>query len=207
VFLLKPSEFDDRLRSNLARAGVPPRIVDRASRPLGTNPPDPTAYESLSAVAESAFRNPEAIPLLVMLTGDIGTGKTVMGTRLFGYFAHAQFIAGGEWPNVRWETGYRLTSAVKYSTGSEYLSCWNLYARPDLLLVDDVFTEKTTVTDVHLIAELIEERKNHYRRTIITTNKTVKDFENLSPRLSERLLEDAEIIVFTGSSRRLASLR
>ena len=144
------------------------------------------------------------LPLLVVLTGSPGTGKTHSGTRLFGFAIACAGLQRGKAPTAKWTTGFQATHQIKYA-GSEFMRQWAFFAEPQFLFLDDVFTEKTTETDVHLVAELIETRKNALKRTIVTTNKTLIDFERLSARLAERMLEDAEIIAFSGPSMRLES--
>jgi DNA replication protein DnaC len=201
---LKPFNFDAHFSRILDRADTPPRIRDRAIKSLSQNPIDQAAFD---ACRDLTHLDREQLPLLIALQGQPGTGKTVTGTRLLGFFAHNHYAQAGKLAGVLWTSGYNLTHNVKYSSGDDYMRTWNRYTSPDYLLIDDVFAEKSTATDVHLVSEMIEDRKNHYRITIITTNKTPAEIEALSSRLSERLLEDAVIIAFTGPSRRLENMK
>lgn len=159
-------------------------------------------------------------PLVVYLFGLNGNGKTHMGTWLF-WIWHARQMKG--WreavdngragigtqmfqPRALWTTERSMTEALKaynderFSFHEQALH----FTAPEILMIDDVFTERTSETDVSNVTDILETRRNAGRITIITSNRgPIEIADRFSARLAERLVDDALVVEFTGVSHRM----
>ena len=191
--------WEDHLRS----LGIPPRLIAYTAAPIPGN----GEFESVRTAAGARM----PWPLVVYLFGDNGNGKTHSATWLFSVWHARQFVKwdsdkGKYQPRAKWTTERAVTEALKAYGDDNFdmRRAMLLYTEPDILLIDDVFTEKTSDTDITNITDLLETRRDSDRITIITSNKGPLTISNdYSVRLAERLIDNALVLEFTGPSHRM----
>ena len=82
------------------------------------------------------------------------------------------------------------------------------YLRADLLIIDDFATLAMDAAQAKLAFQVISERYDHRRSTMITTNRLFKDWTKVFPDplnahvIAERLTERAEVFLMNGKGYR-----
>jgi DNA replication protein DnaC len=138
----------------------------------------------------------------VVLLGQNGTGKTTLAQN----FAHQALVAGH---TVLFTTAGQLLSDLS-AIDSDAILRRRLrhYARPDLLVIDEVGYLSYSNRHADLMFELVS-RRHLVRSTIITTNRPFAEWREVFPNaacvisLIDRLVHNAEVIAIEGKSYRL----
>ena len=138
----------------------------------------------------------------VVLLGQNGTGKTTLAQNL----AHQALVAGH---TVLFTTAGQLLGDLS-AIDSDAILRRRLrhYARPDLLVVDEVGYLSYANRHADLLFELVS-RRYLTRSTIITTNRPFAEWREVFPNaacvvsLIDRLVHNAEVIAIEGKSYRL----
>jgi DNA replication protein DnaC len=82
------------------------------------------------------------------------------------------------------------------------------YARPDLLVIDDFAVLAMDAAQAKLAFQVISERYDHRRSTVVTTNRPFKDWTKVFPDalnaqvIAERLTERSELFLLDGKGYR-----
>lgn len=143
------------------------------------------------------------LPEIITMQGDNGNGKTHTATRVFAFAFETFWASNGAMPTALWITGHDVMATLKNFERYDVQYELAQFARYQLLMIDDLFTERVTEADAENVASLIDRRKNDRRTTIITTNMTGKEIaERYSRRITDRICEGV-VIQFTGGSHRL----
>lgn len=134
-------------------------------------------------------------PMLV-LSGQVpGNGKTFTAYAV-GWAVHE---AG------KWSCAYTMAdlNAALRPTEEHEPDAWYSVTHCDLLIVDDLGTERTTSWTEEQLHRLLDQRGRERRRTIVTTNLTSEKVEDrYDSRIADRLLDDSLPLKFTGRTRR-----
>ena len=138
----------------------------------------------------------------VVLLGQNGTGKTTLAQNL----AHQALVTGH---TVLFTTAGQLLGDLS-AIDSDAILRRRLrhYARPDLLVVDEVGYLSYANRHADLLFELVS-RRYLTRSTIITTNRPFAEWREVFPNAScvvsliDRLVHNAEVIAIEGKSYRL----
>jgi DNA replication protein DnaC len=138
----------------------------------------------------------------IVLLGQNGTGKTTLAQNL----AHQAIVAGH---TVLFTTAGQLLGDLS-AIDSDAILRRRLrhYARPDLLVIDEVGYLSYSNRHADLMFELVS-RRHLTRSTIITTNRPFAEWREVFPNaacvvsLIDRLVHNAEVIVIEGKSYRL----
>lgn len=78
------------------------------------------------------------------------------------------------------------------------------YATTDLLILDDVGTEKISDWVIQTLSVIIDQRYSEMRRTLVTSNLSLEDLSNrIGDRTASRLFGMSVIVKLSGSDRRL----
>ena len=138
-----------------------------------------------------------AKPANVLLNGPNGTGKTALACTLAKHWKS----------NARFTSAYRLLSRIK-STFRKQASeseqdILDELRDLDLLVLDDLGAQQNTEFGLATLYEVVKERCENYKPTIVTTNLTLTEIDKLEPRLASRL-GAFKIIKLAGDDRRLA---
>jgi DNA replication protein DnaC len=142
----------------------------------------------------------------VILIGPNGVGKTMLAQNL----AHQALIAGA---NVLFTTaGPLLGELAALDSDSALRRRLKHYARPDLLIIDEVGYLSYGNRHADLLFELVS-RRYEQQSTLVTTNRPFAEWGEVFPNaacvvsLVDRLLHHAEIIGLEGESYRLREAR
>jgi DNA replication protein DnaC len=82
------------------------------------------------------------------------------------------------------------------------------YTRPDLLVIDDFAVLAMDAAQAKLSFQVISERYDHRRSTVVTTNRPFKDWTKVFPDalnarvIAERLTERSELFLLDGRGYR-----
>jgi DNA replication protein DnaC len=81
------------------------------------------------------------------------------------------------------------------------------FSSSDLLIIDDLGTEHITALSVSILYNLINERCNNSKATIISTNLSPEELRSVyKPRIFSRLLGDFKVMRFRGNDIRMQKL-
>jgi DNA replication protein DnaC len=138
----------------------------------------------------------------IVLLGQNGTGKTTLAQNL----AHQALVAGH---TVLFTTAGQLLGDLS-AIDSDAMLRRRLrhYARPDLLVIDEVGYLSYANRHADILFELVS-RRYLTRSTIITTNRPFAEWREVFPNaacvvsLIDRLVHNAEVIAIEGKSYRL----
>ncbi len=151
----------------------------------------------------SDFKNKKELGYNLVLSGNIGTGKTQIAT-----------IIAREVINQGYSVGfielYNLLAKVKsaYSKTSDLSESQIIeqYASKDLLIIDEAKVEFNSDTERKIIMNLFNERYKRELPTIITTNLNKSQLkEMLTDRVVDRLAQNLSWLDFTWESYRRAA--
>ena len=148
----------------------------------------------------------------LFLTGSVGSGKTHLIAAMVDWIARMttrrKYRA---W--IIFITSVDLLALIKYTFDRKNKDDDNteeLMSKLedcDLLIIDDLGTEKTTDWASELFYKIIDSRYSNLKSTIITTNLTDQELkEKLSERLISRIYEMCKGIKLTGKDYRLEKL-
>jgi DNA replication protein DnaC len=142
----------------------------------------------------------------VILIGPNGVGKTMIAQNL----AHQALLQGA---NVLFTTaGPLLGELAAIDSDSALRRRLKYYAKPDLLVIDEVGHLSYGNRHADLLFELVSRRYEHHS-TLVTTNRPFAEWGEVFPNaacvvsLVDRLLHHAEIIGLEGESYRLREAR
>jgi DNA replication protein DnaC len=142
---------------------------------------------------------PDARNLILM--GANGLGKTMIAKNI----AHAAVQAGY---SVLFQTAPELLASLHCDSPQQFRRKLNHYARPQLLVVDEVGYLSYDTTAADLLYEVVNRRYEH-RSILLTTNKAFKDWNTVFPNatsiatLLDRLTHHADFTIIEGSSYRV----
>lgn len=138
----------------------------------------------------------------VVLLGQNGTGKTTLAQNI----AHQAILAGH---TVLFSTaGQLLGDLCAIDSDAILRRRLRHYARPDLLVIDEVGYLSYSNRHADLMFELVS-RRHLTRSTIITTNRPFAEWREVFPNaacvvsLIDRMVHNAEVIAIEGKSYRL----
>lgn len=151
------------------------------------------------------FESPDTPNLLFV--GGTGVGKTFMSNCI----ASSLLERGIPVLYMPVSMLFKPFSAASFATEAEKETLWqlrNMILNVELLIIDDLGTEKQTATRYEEVLEILNTREVNNRRhpckTIITTNLSPQRlFETYGERVASRVLGTFEILRFCGDDIRL----
>lgn len=139
----------------------------------------------------------------LLLYGDHGTGKSFAAAYALYLLARKALLANWKYPtawgafNALWVSAYRATTKD---------DVFEVARTAPVLVLDDLGGEENTNRARARIAEIVSERYNHRKLTIITTNEDALKLEGAyGKRMADRILGDGLSVHCSGESWRLAS--
>lgn len=172
---------------------------------------DENVLEAILNVAD--FMTNSQPKKLIILSGLYGNGKSTLAKALYEIIywlnekKHFKWDGKGHDP-VKVEIG--RVKAVEICHNANNAALINGYKNVHVLFIDDLGVEPQMVSDYgtgyHTIREILEERYDKQRFTVITTNLTSKQIrEYYDGRVSDRFREHTLHYIMKGGSYRLKS--
>ena len=134
----------------------------------------------------------------LILTGLTGSGKTHLAIgvikRIIDQGVMAKYV------------GYRdLVNDIKFSGDEERTKRLKKYTGSTIIFIDDLFKGKPSEADINVLYEVINERYTKRLGTIITTELSINQINDIEPSIAGRLVEYAEgyIVQMSHRNRRL----
>lgn len=181
------ADLERRVLSGLEASGAGERALHAAASPAQT--------QALEAAQKWLGAKPidREYAVWLVLLGGTGTGKTVAAT-----WALREALRQGE--SAYFRTTSRLSRLSGFDEGARELA---MLSECGLLVLDDVGAEAQTAWGSGLLQELLDNRHQGYRRTIITSNLSANDFKaRLGERMTDRIREDGYVVTLGGKSLR-----
>ncbi|WP_176216943.1 ATP-binding protein [Andreprevotia lacus] len=188
-------------QQQLQQAAIPPRFLDRTLHNYQATQAGQQRALAFAHAYAAALAGP-ASGRSAIFSGERGTGKTHLAIGI------AQQAMGRHGKTALFTTVQRYIRAVRDSwsrnsplTESAVVA---LYARPDLLILDEIGVQAGSDNEKQLLFDLLNERYEHRRSTLLLTNLTVGECRSyLGERVFDRLREDGgEFVAFDWDSWR-----
>jgi DNA replication protein DnaC len=129
----------------------------------------------------------------LVLLGGTGTGKTTAAA-----WAIREVLRQNETAACR--TASRIARMSGFDEGAAELE---RLSEVSLLVVDDVGAEMQTAWGAGLLSELLDNRHQAFRKTILTSNLGQEPFkQRVGERMVDRIREDGKVVVLGGRSMR-----
>ena len=189
------------VRRLLGRAGIPPRFQDRTfGNYTATSMGQRAALVTCRTFAETWGEQVERGGSLV-LTGGPGTGKTHLACAVAGFVAR-EFLAAPWFGTVTQLLRHIKDTYRRDSDRSEQSAIDDLVS-PDLLIVDEVGVQTGSDHEKMLIFEVLNERYQNLRPTILISNLNSTDLEAyIGQRIMDRFRECGSVVAFDWQSHR-----
>ena len=131
----------------------------------------------------------------LVFLGTVGTGKTHLASGIVyecgGFYRLAPAIV---------EEIRRAKSFNAKETEADIL---DTYGRASLLVIDEIGRGVVAAEEQYMLYQIINERYNRRKPTVLISNQTKKDFLNyVGIAAADRLTESAQVVEFTGQSYR-----
>lgn len=173
--------------------------------PVTTEPPPPDwtkagipALLDHHTPADFAVEIPDK-PTSAFLYGPNGTGKSALSATLVKLWA-------GRPHRCVWTSAYRILSRIKSTFRRGSLASEedviSALAETPVLCIDDLGAESKSEFGIATIYEIVKERCEAGRPTIITSNLTLTEIDAVEPRLASRLAQ-FWLVPMKGRDRRL----
>ena len=140
----------------------------------------------------------------IAVSGAVGRGKTSFSTALFREWIRKGITNKGF--NGLWITAPEILAHIRstYQRDSKETEreVINYYSKLPLLLIDDLGAEKQSDWSISAFYQILSDRVNWCKHTIITTNMGFIDMNDWEPRIASRVA-GMHCIKMTGEDRRL----
>ena len=131
----------------------------------------------------------------LILLGSVGTGKTHLACGIIRECGGLYRLASAIVEELRRAKSFRNTE-----TEADIL--YN-YGQTNLLVIDEIGRSASTIDEQYMLYQVINERYNRKKPTILISNQTKKDFfQYIGIATTDRLTESAEVVELTGKSYR-----
>lgn len=175
------AEVQRWVEKKLAASGMGERALAAAASPKPS--------EALEAVQQWLTSGKAWLVLL----GGTGTGKTTAAAWAIG-----EVIRQKETADAR--TASRLSRMSGFDEGARELE---RLSGVTLLVVDDVGAEAQTAWGAGLLSELLDNRHQGFKKTILTSNLGQEQFKaRVGERMVDRIREDGRVVALGGRSMR-----
>lgn len=181
--------------ARVSRAGIPDRYaeVDAQAGPKYAAAADMYADALLKGRSVIAY-------------GPVGTGKT-----WFACYLALKALRAGR--SVRFTTTTAMLQSIRdsYDGGVNERALMHRYIDPDVLVLDDLGQERATEWALELLFNVINERYNARRPTVVTLQRRPSEAmahfaecdKTKAYALMSRLIEGAKVVPFQGGDRRV----
>lgn len=195
---------EERVRLDLARAGVPERFRDRRlDRYYATKGSDQErALQAARAVVDERKG--------LLLLGSVGTGKTHLATGICLELAEQGRLYERRYGrlNARFVVVPELLDELRRAVRHDVVDPLEPLLSVPLLILDDLGAEKVTEWVVDRLYVLINHRYNAQFVTVATSNYTLAELAGRGyERMVSRLVDGATVVTIDGPDRRVGGAR
>ena len=192
------------MREGLTRAGIPPRyLTKRLSDFTATTP----AAQEVLHIAEvfCGHHEQEYAPESLLIVGTVGTGKTLLGCAILTEWMYGE---EGDWMDTGlYATAAQILRRIKMTwrkdSSETEQQVMSKLAQVSLLVIDEVGVQFNSDTERLLLTELVNDRYNHRRATILISNLTIKEFtQTVGDRIVDRFKEGGKVLICDWQSHR-----
>jgi hypothetical protein len=131
----------------------------------------------------------------LIILGNVGTGKTHLACGIIRKCGGLYRLASSIVEEIRRAKSFRNTETeadILYKYGQE-----------SLLIIDEIGRSSSATDEQYMIYQIINERYNRRKPTVLISNQTKKDFlQYVGIATADRLTESAEVVELTGKSYR-----
>ncbi len=131
----------------------------------------------------------------LIFLGSVGTGKTHLACGIIRECGGLYKLASSIVEEIRRAKSFKATE-------TEADIFYN-YGQTGLLIIDEIGRTMSTMDEQYMIYQIINERYNRKKPTVLISNKTKKDFlQYVGVATADRLTESAEVVELMGVSYR-----
>lgn len=184
-----------KIQYNLQSANIPLRFKDKTLENYQT--PHKRQKEVLQEI-QDFIEHFETSPGIIIL-GNPGTGKNHLAIGIV-----KKFVEGKELTALM-TTALKIVRSVKESwqAHDSEEDALKTFLEPVLLVIDEVGVQFGSDTEKLYLSEIVNERYEHLKPTILLGNVTLKEVsKNLGERVIERFKEGGKVLVFDWESWR-----
>ena len=131
----------------------------------------------------------------LIILGNVGTGKTHLACGIIRECGGLYRLASSIVEEIRRAKSFRNTETeadILYKYGQE-----------SLLIIDEIGRSSSATDEQYMIYQIINERYNRRKPTVLISNQTKKDFlQYIGIATADRLTESAEVVELMGKSYR-----
>lgn len=189
-----------QMKERFVRMGIPPRYTgNRLAQFRATIKPQ----QDVLAIAKNFCTTADLDSLLLL--GNVGTGKTLLGCAILTEYTHDE---DGSWSDSGlYTTAAQLMRRIKMSWKKDApeneQEVFAKLTKPGLLVIDEIGVQFNSDTERCLLTELINDRYNARQRTMLISNLTLQEFTQVvGDRIVDRLKENGKVLVFDWTSQR-----
>lgn len=144
----------------------------------------------------------------LILSGKNGTGKTMLACIIISHCIRnprKEYVFNLK--NNIYTEAIKLVRYIKNSwrneTSYSEQDAIDKFTRPDLLVIDEIGMQYGSNTESQFITEIINDRYNQQKRTILAGNVTIAEIEDLlGSRIVDRFRQNGKVLVFDWNSYR-----
>lgn len=201
---IKKNDFDQfkrRVDSNRKKSLIPRRFFHANLK--DNNEEYKKAWKNRSKIIEYAtnFEKNEAIGKCVVLYGTVGGGKTHLACGLANYLIDKGYYVVY---STLYDIARQFKSTFSESSVHKETDIIRNFSSPELLIIDEVGVQYGSETEKLILYEVINERYENFKPTLIISNHSLDEIEKLiGERVLDRLHENSGLFLhFSGESFR-----
>lgn len=191
--LEQEKKLEEKNRLNHYRQTVPERFFKEALATYKVNDEEKSnallkAHLFVQAVKRKKFQT-------LIFLGNVGTGKTHLACGIIrecgGLYRLASLIVE------------EIKRAKSFKATETEANILNRYGQAELLIIDEIGRTVCATDEQYMIYQIINERYNRRKPTILISNQSKKDFFHyIGIATTDRLTESAEVVELNGKSYR-----
>jgi len=190
------------IESRVGRSCIPPRFADRSFENYSATTLDQQQAVSICREYAESFPYHAQRGRSLMLLGNVGTGKTHLATAIGNHIIRqfslaALYVTAGS--VIR-----HVKSSFDRDTAHNEVQAYQLFAAPDLLILDEVGVQNATEFERTVMFELINSRYEAMKPTIVISNRSRDELPTyMGDRVVDRLRENGgKLVLFSWESQR-----
>ncbi|NBB11797.1 ATP-binding protein [Pseudomonas sp. SLFW] len=190
------------IESRVGRSCIPPRFSDRTFANFRVSSAEQKQAANICREYAENFPAHAQRGRSLMLLGNVGTGKTHLATAVGNHIIRefslaALYVTAGS--VIR-----HVKSSFDRDTAHNEVQAYQLFAAPDLLILDEVGVQNATEFERTVMFELINSRYEAMKPTIVISNRGRDELPTyMGDRVVDRLRENGgKLVLFTWESQR-----